>query len=188
MLIQLAIAAALLIGTVANAEVSKVWLLGRGNAEALELARKNISQFDCKDEHVNRCLKIFAATKLFEIEIGGEDFALVIATSQVQHWPGNNSFLVILLDSELRPVDCDLIGGEQMFATASFRKDELELMTYCEGRGGGIYTQKVQVAATGLTADEAVYHRDLDLGESVQFTLGPPTNKDAEQGDAGQSR
>jgi len=188
MLIQLAIAAGLLIGTAANAEVSKVWLLGRGNAEALELARKNISQFDSKDEQVNRCLKIFAATKLFEIEIGGEDFALVVATSQVQHWPGNNSFLVILLDSELRPVDCDLIGGEQMFATANFRKDDLELVTYCEGRGGGTYTQKVQVAATGLTADEAVYHRDLDLGESVQFTLSPPTKKDAEQGDAGQSR
>ena len=82
MLIRLAIAAALFIGPVANAEVSKVWLLGRGNAEALELARKNVSQFDCKDEQVNRCLKIFAATKLFEIEIGGEDFAVVIALSQ----------------------------------------------------------------------------------------------------------
>jgi len=74
-----------------------------------------------------------------------------------------------------------LFGGEQIFEVAVFQKEKLELVTYSRARGGGTYTQKIQVSATGLTAEEAIYTNDLDLGDLAQFDLSPPKVEDAEK-------
>jgi hypothetical protein len=186
MLNQITIAIGLLLCATVNARESMVCRLAEREADALKMVHENLSTYDSGNDRINKSLKFLTARKVFQVEIGGDDYALILASSSIQRWPGNNSILAILLNSELRPIACDMLGGEQVFEAAYFQKDKLELVTYSRARPIGTYIQKVKVSATGLTSEKAVYSKDLDLGGFAQFALIHPKAKDAEQAGTGQ--
>jgi hypothetical protein len=181
MINQLAIAIGLLLCATVYAKESKVTQLIERDAEALKLVQENLSAYDSGNERTNSSLRIFTAIKVFQVEIEDNDYALILTENEIRRWPGYNPVLVLLLNSELRPIACELIGGEQYFEAAYFQKDKLELVTYSRARPIGTYTQKVKVSATGLSTEEAIYSKDLDCGGIVRFTLSKPKEKDAQQ-------
>jgi hypothetical protein len=186
MLKNLSILYGFLLSVATSAEGSELGSLAFGNAKALEHASENIGKYRSKNDRINGLLKTSSVVKIFLLKIKEDDYALAIATNSYWSWPGNNSFLAILLDSKMDPVDCVLVGGQQVFKTAYFKKAEQELVTYARARRGGIYTQSVKVSTSGLLVAEATHSEEIDFGYEISFPTSSSKKKASEQDGADQ--